>query len=244
MNKTLYVFGDSFSTPNFCVAPADSFWGLLAKDLQVDNIVNYSHSGFSLDQIIHILCNESFDFSQGYYIIGIPPVARLAIYQESNKLTQWPYSTFNQNFQQQKYNTESVSGTQQFDFHEIFAQEKYFMANYYHSWQETITCDKILLIYNLLKAHSAKFVIVNLTIPIRYEPDWPVSKNIMLKIKTLRECIIFDNTCHSVNEADNIRPAAEDWKKGAGWFGHHAAEGNANWYNKILYPLVKELGWV
>ena len=56
-DSILYVFGDSFSTPGFCVEPKDSFWGLLAKDLRVDKIVNYSHEGFSLDQIIHILCN-------------------------------------------------------------------------------------------------------------------------------------------------------------------------------------------
>ena len=39
-----------------------------------------------------------------------------------------------------------------------------------------------------------------------------------------------------------IKPA--DWDRGTGWYGHHGAEGNLNWYTKILKPHVTELGWL
>jgi hypothetical protein len=240
--KTLYVFGDSYSTPYFCVDPQDSFWGLLATDLKVDRILNYSHSGYALDQIIHLLCNESFDYNDSYFIIGIPPIARLALFLESKNLTQWPCSKFDTGFNQTLQKAQSVSGTQHSDFFEVFKEEKYFMANYNHSWQETITCDKISMIYDMLTMRNAKFVIVNLTAPIEYEDKWPVSKNVMMRLNNLKECILFKDTIHSVNQIDKIKPA--DWKKENGWFGHHGPIGNKNWYIKILKPLAEELKWL
>jgi hypothetical protein len=49
----MYVFGDSFATPGLCVDPKDSFWGLLAQDLNVKEIINYSHSGIGTSTNLH-----------------------------------------------------------------------------------------------------------------------------------------------------------------------------------------------
>jgi hypothetical protein len=96
MNKTtLYVFGDSFTTPNFCVQPQDSYWGLLSKDLAVTSTINYSHSGFSFDQIIHLLCNESLNFENAYFFIGVPPIERLAVTDITKR---WTKAEFDKNF--------------------------------------------------------------------------------------------------------------------------------------------------
>lgn len=232
----LYVFGDSFTTPNFCVVPCDSFWGLLAKDLKVDQIINYSHSGFSLDQIIHILVNETFD-NTAYFLVGIPPIERLAMYFE-NSTKQWPAAVFDTNFNKTIQCADTVNQTQHYDFFEVFGKEKFFITNYSYHWQQQLVCDKIFLIYNTLKNLNLKFLIINLTEPMYYHSEVPAQK----KLNELSECILFDNTCHSVNQQDDIKPA--DWDQGTGWYGHHGAEGNLNWYTKILKPKVIELGWL
>ena len=235
MNKTtLYVFGDSFTTPNFCVQPQDSYWGLLSKDLAVTSIINYSHSGFSFDQIIHLLCNESLNFENAYFFIGVPPIERLAVTDITKR---WTKAEFDKNFIMEKTDVPVIANTQHYDFLEAFIDAKFFLANYTFKWQQQIICDKIYMMYHWLKNMNTKFVIINLTAPF-------YSHNTLIedKLKQLKDCILFDNTCHSINEADGIKPA--DWDNGTGWYGHHGSEGNANWYNKILRPKAMELGWL
>jgi hypothetical protein len=232
--STLYVFGDSFTTPNFCVNVQDSHWGLLARDLQVDSIINYSYSGFSFDQLIHVLCNEKLDFNDSYFFIGVPPIERIALYNKNKK---WYRAEFDKEFTAQRTLIESINDTEQFEFFEAFKDAKFFLANYSFRWQQQTVCDKIFMMYHWLKSINVKFVVVNLTAPMYYH-----GTRVEQNLKASKECILFDNTCHSINEADNIKPA--DWDQGVGWHGHHGAEGCLNWYTKVLKPKVIELGWL
>jgi hypothetical protein len=244
----LYVFGDSFTTPNFCVTPSDSFWGLLAKDLGVETIVNYSQPGFSLDQIIHILCNEDLEFTDNYFFIGVPPIERLSVYvKDSSKSTggNGPYYKFNSDFRTEEIEVNSLDDIFQFEFYEAYGDDKKFLSRYQYFWQEILVCNKLSLIYDMMQFKSAKFIIVNLTLPMCNGPRtfMPNGEPVMSRLKNYRNCILFSDTCHSVNQTDGIKPADFD-VPGVGWYGHHGPRGNGNWYNKILKPRVQELGWI
>ena len=93
----------------------------------------------------------------------------------------------------------------------------------------------------IVVAVIALTLIVNLSNPVAYQDLWPAGCNIMIQVKQLTECVIFDNTYYSVNYQDQIKPVDFDEY---GWQGHHGPEGNANWYNKVLKSKMIELNWI
>lgn len=240
LTKTLHVFGDSFSTPNFCVQPCDSFWGLAGKYINADVIINYSQSGMSFEQILHMICNKTFNFKTDYFLIGIPPIARVSIVKKQKSHTQ---STFDLQFAETVTSLDVINEIVQYDYADIFKGNRLFIANYNHAWLETKTCDLIFLLYNYLKQQNAKFMILNLTIPFYFDEHWPVSKNIMTKLKLIPECVLFNDTYFSTNKEDNIKPVDRNPNDPDCWFGHHGPEGNYNWFNKLLKNKIKELQW-
>ena len=237
----LNVFGDSYSTPNFCVDPKDSFWGLIAQATSVDTVDNYSHPGFSLDHVVHIILNEDFDFANEYFVIGIPPLIRYIAYSDTFDNT-WHKTSYQQQLiYENKLAIESLSNTQQFKFEEQFVNDKNGVLRFNSEWNDVQCLEKIYLLYKFLLSTNAKFIIVNLSNPVYYQDMWPAGKNIMNKVFQAKECIVFGDTYFSVNYQDKIKPVDFDIHR---WQGHHGAEGNHNWYNKILEPKIKELGWI
>lgn len=242
-NTTLVVLGDSYSTPHFCVDPKDSFWGLAARDLQVTHIVNYSHSGMAFDLILHILLNETFDWEHSYFIIGVPPIARMGMFVDQTPPQRHSVNMFDQDFNSWKIGCNSLTNCRWRDYAEVFAKDKYFLANYDHSWQEVLTLEKVLLLHSFLKTKNAKFVIANLTIPILLQESWEICSPVMRTCNQLPECILFKDTQFDVNRNDNIKPVDRDPDDPDCWFGHHGAAGNLNWYQKVLSHKLQELGW-
>ena len=239
-NSTLNVFGDSFSTPTVCVDPADSYWGLAAKDLAVTKIVNYSYAGFSLDHMIHILLNENFDFKHDYFLIGIPPLIRYLAYSDNAK-SKWPATIFNNEFISNHVPVHSLDNTLHFQFEEQFNNDRIGVDRFSREWLDVQSLEKIFLLHQYMTSNKAKFLILNLSVPIVYQDMWPAGNGIMIKIRNLPECVIFDNTYQSVNYNDNIKPADFDQY---GWLGHHGVVGNLNWYTKIVKSKMIELNWI
>lgn len=232
----LYVFGDSFATPYFCVDPENSFWGLAAKDLSVAEIYNYSFVGNCLDNIIHVILNENIDFENGHFLIGIPPLVRHSVYKDDQKSHK--AVKFDLNFKSERFDPCSMNGVKS---SEMFNYDKEVIASFSSEWNDTLNLEKIFLLDSWLRSKNAKFLILNLSIPIGYHEFWPPGKNIMNKIKQLDTCILFENTYHSTNVQDGIKPV--DYSVYS-WIGHHGLEGNANWYNKIIKSKFKELKWI
>ncbi len=235
----LNVFGDSFSTPGYCVMPQDSFWGLMYQDLQLRAVKNYSHVGFSLDHIVHILLNETFDFDRDYFVIGIPPLIRYVSYNDNYEIV-WNYTCFDLAFTETLQEIESLQKTDRFSFDKQFTNRNE-IDRFNAEWNDVQSLEKIFLIHQYLQSKQAKFMIVNLTTPLVYQDLWPAGKGIMVKTKQLKECILFDNTYQSTNYNDQIKPV--DFNQ-YGWQGHHGAEGNRNWYDKVIKPKIIELNWI
>jgi len=78
----LWVFGASNSLTNFCVDAKDSYWGLAAQDLKVNEIINLSKGGVGFDSIAHVLIaqQENYDFKKDVFFIGIPPLERMTVF--------------------------------------------------------------------------------------------------------------------------------------------------------------------
>jgi hypothetical protein len=237
----LNVFGDSYSTPSFCVSPGESFWGLAAKDLGVSKIVNYSHPGFNLDSILHILTNEVFNFAQDYFLIGIPPLHRYIAYSDSMGQI-WSAVQFDSNCNQLcEITINSLDNTMPFTFEKQFKNDKTGVDRFNKEWLDVQSLEKIFLLHQYMTQNKAKFLILNLATPIVYQDQWPAGQSIMRKVRDLDECVIFDHTYQSVNFTDQIKPVDFDRYK---WLGHHGAAGNQNWYNKVVKNKMIELNWI
>jgi len=236
----LCVFGDSYSTPDICVRPQDSFWGLAAQSLGIEQIQNYSHPGFSLDHVMHILLNETFDFDSDYFLIGVPPLIRYVSYSDSYRTT-WHLREFDKNFSQSTQTIDCLSNTQRFNFKEQFGHDLEKIDRFNSEWNDVQCLEKIFLLHQFLKGKNAKFIIANLSTPIVYQDFWPAGCKIMIRVKQLTECIVFDDTYYSVNYHDQIKPS--DYDQYA-WYGHHGPEGNANWFNKVIRPKMTKLNWI
>jgi hypothetical protein len=223
-----------------CVSPSKSFWGLAAKDLDVTKIVNYSYGGFSLDHVVHILLNENFNFRHDYFLIGIPPLIRYVAYADNAK-SKWPATTFDNKFVSDHVSVHSLDNTLRFQFGEQFKNDREGIDRFNREWLDVQSLEKIFLLHQYLTAMKAKFLILNLSVPIAYQDLWPAGQGIMTKVQDLTECVIFDNTYQSVNYNDNIKPADFDQYN---WMGHHGELGNLNWYNKIVKNKMIELNWI
>ena len=252
------MFGDSYVTPNFMVAPIDSFWGLAAKDINVDTIVNYATPGFGPDHVLHTLLNEtSFDFANDYFILGIPPLARYLMFDDGDERS-YDGTIIDTDFKTTKFtircleNTfcyrlahESINpSTGRFDFDSKKSRTDHKSLIRYHNfeWVQIQALEKIFLLHQYLRSKDAKFMILNLSQPFLIQDLWPAGCEIIKKVKTLSECVVFETTYYSVNVDDNIKPA--DYSAGEGWSGHHGPEGNANYYHKVVKPKMIELGWI
>ena len=239
-NLTLNVFGDSNSTPHMCVTPAESFWGLAAKDLGVDRIVNYSHLGFSFDAVLHILTNEVFNFADDYFLIGIPSLPRYIAHSDKIK-ENYTAEKFDKRYTAEEIPIHSLDNTHPFRFEEQFDSDRLGVDRFSREWLDVQSLEKIFLLHQYMILNKAKFLILNLSVPIVYQDMWPAGQSIMRKVNDFNECVIFDNTYQSVNFNDNIKPADFDRYK---WMGHHGPAGNLNWYNKIVKNKMIELNWI
>ena len=240
----LYVFGDSYSTPFICVEPKDSFWGLASKDLGVDKIYNFSFPGNCLDNIIHVILNDTFDFSDSYFLLGIPPINRYSVYTHITKSSIHTNKTiyqFDSQFNTTEWQSSVMSDVSSVTFNEVFVNDKEFVTYFRQEWHDVLTLEKIFLLNEWLISKGARLIVINLSVPLYCQLLWPVASSIMNSVKNLSNTIIFEDTLHSVNLADKIKPKDYDQY---GWFGHHGPEGNLNWYNKILYTKMQSLGWL
>ena len=106
----LWVFGDSYSTPNVCVSPEESFWGLAASMLSVDTVINCSRPKISFDSVCQMLIGEQqrYNFNRDFFIIGLPPLERITVF-DNHKDTALTSSIFDTKTWQAE--TSNVQGT-------------------------------------------------------------------------------------------------------------------------------------
>lgn len=235
----LYIFGDSYSTPDFCVAPGDSWWGLIAQDLsnQIKGVDNYSWPGNNIDSIQHIIVANRDMFRQDdVIVVGVPPIERLTIFEDDA-----------QSYQVKKFNpsldrvTHSIvprhDGLRQITTHQAGRD---LVELWNRSWQEAQILRQMIMLAAWLDKTVDRYLIVNLSEPFQPLTQWSTLSSLQQQVLDHPRMMIFEDTYYSFNK-DIVKPADFDTH---GWFGHYGADGNQRWYHGAIRPRMKTLGWI
>lgn len=225
----LWVFGDSHSTPDVCVSPEQSFWGLAAVTLSVDSVINCSRPKLSFDSVCQMLIGEQqrYDFDRDFFIIGLPPLERITVFDDY-KDTALASSIFDtKTWQAETSNVASHHGLVNLQYKEL---DKLSILISDRSWIETQVLRQIFLITQWLDSCKANYVIVNLCKNLDPDNRWGPSQFILDYCINHRRCKLFDGSMYDVNLNIN-RPADYD---NFGWHGHHGPVGNMHFFETTV----------
>ena len=237
--KRLIVFGDSFSSTNYCVDVDCSFYGLMAQQLEIDQIINYSWLGNDVTTIKHLVVNEidQFDPANDYIFVGIPPLERVTVYDQDNADDRnYSRTIVDRNW---KINTQKIERLQGTMTGPITSMIPGYISLYNRSWTEAMALTDIQLLHGYLLMKGYRFIIGNLGQPITSDTQWNTLHTLIHKTCQLDNVVVFDNTYYSVNYQKNMPVDYDRY----GWFGHHGPAGNELWYRLTLHPLMQKLKW-
>jgi len=225
----VWVFGDSHSTPGVCVEPHNSYWGLVASYLKAKTVINFSRPKISFESVCHILVGEQsrYDFAHDFFIIGLPPLERITIFDD-HKNTALIQNSFDvDTWQNKTSNTMSHHGLVNLQYAEL-AKFAVLMSD--RSWVETQVLRQIFLITQWLDRHHANYVIVNHSKNLDLNNRWGPSQYILDYCLGHQKCCVFENSLYNVN-LDKHKPA--DFEQ-YGWFGHHGSDGNKHFFETTV----------
>jgi hypothetical protein len=157
----LWVFGDSFTTPNFCVDPKDSFWGLTAAAIGANTIVNCSWPGNCLTSICHMLIGmqDQYDWENDFFIIGIPPLVRLTVFDNFKDTRHNATHINTDTWQSDPVQIDCHTGLVTMPMHEVPGLVIYEDR----SWTEVQALNTLFLISTWLESKNAKHIVTNLS---------------------------------------------------------------------------------
>jgi len=231
----LWVFGDSYTTPDFCVSPAESFWGLTVSAIGAKSVVNCSWPGNSFDSIMHmaISMQDEYNWDNDFLIIGVPPLERLTVF-DNYKDTHYNKHVFDAgNWKSNINKIDCHTGLINLKLETV----KDLVIFEDRAWTETQVLCSLFLLATWLDSKNAKYLITNLSKPLDIDNKWGPSNFLLPYCVDHKKLIVFDNTYYSVNL--NVNEPA-DFKE-HGWMGHHGPAGNKCFFEKSIKPKLEEL---
>jgi hypothetical protein len=232
----LIIYGDSYSTPGFCVDPKDSWWGLLAQALQVHTVENHSWPGNNIDSISHLIVAGPGFSTEDYVVIGVPPIERFTVYSADGPAP-CKHRFFGNLTPIDQQTLHEHDGLHQVTTHQL--GQPYVMA-WNRSWQEAQVLRELFLLKQYIQGWTARVLLVNLAEPFQPPTEWLTLASIQRRFLADPHCMLFDSTYYSVNRGVN-RPVDFDTH---GWHGHQGAVGNRHWFDTAILPRIKELQWL
>ena len=231
----LWVFGDSYTTPDYCVSPAESFWGLLATHIKATTVVNCSRPVNSFDSICQLVIGmqEEMDWSKDLILIGIPPLERITVFDNYQDTEYIGHRFELQSWKQEKFNIECHRGLVSL---QNYGTDKELIIHHDRSWLETQILRTVFLLTVWLDSKNANYMILNLSKDLDKNNVWGPGNFVLSYCLTHARCILFENTYHGINIGVN-RPADSDSPE-----GHHGPAGNKYFFEKSLLPKIKECG--
>ena len=230
----LWVIGDSFTTPNVCVDPSESFWGLTATHCNILTILNCSRPVNSFDSVCQILISEqnSYNWENDLFLIGIPPLERITVF-DNHKNTPYYASKIDtttwkvESFQIQTHH--GLVGLQN------YGTDKQLIIYSDRAWAETQLLRNIFLLTTWLDSKNANYILVNLSKSLDENNVWGPSNFVLPYAINHPRCILFKDTYNEINL--NINPPA-DFNL-FGWNGHHGPAGNKYFFEQSLLPTMQ-----
>lgn len=231
----LWVFGDSYTTPDCCVSPSESFWGLTATAIGASSIINCSWPGNSFDSVVHMVVSmqNDYNWTNDFLIIGIPPLERLTVF-DNYKDTRYNKHTFDSNTWKSKID--------QIDCHTGLVNLKLETVKDLvifddRAWAETQVLRSLFLLTTWLDIKNANYLVVNLSKPLDINNNWGPSNFLLPYCVDHNKLIGFKDTYYSVNLDVNEPPDFKEY----GWMGHHGPAGNRCFFEKSIKPKLEEL---
>lgn len=232
----LIVYGDSYSTPGFCVDVKDSWWGLVASALQVDSVENYSWPGNNVDSISHLIVSSPGFARDDFVIVGVPPIERFTVF-DTNGQEPCCHRFFGNLQEMDQQPITQHSGLRQVTAHQL---GKEYVMSWNRSWAEAQVLRELFLLKQYIGGWTQKYLIVNLAEPFQPRTEWPTLACIQHRFLAEPHSILFENTYYSANKDIN-RPVDFETH---GWHGHHDSHGNKHWFKTALEPRIKQLEWL
>jgi len=231
----LWVFGDSYSTPDVCVDPKNSFWGLTATALGVDTVINGSRSANSFDSVCQLVVGmqQEINWPQDLVLIGIPPLERITVF-DNHKDTAYTGHQFDPHtWQKQSVDMLCHRGLVSL---QNYGTDKTLVLHNDRSWLETQTLRTVFFLTTWLDSIDANYMILNLSKDLDDNNVWGPSTFVLDYCLKHPRCILFKDTYRGINLNKNI-PADFDQ---FGWNGHHGPVGNQYFFEHSLWPKMKQ----
>lgn len=229
----LWVFGDSYTTPNQWVDVHDSFWGLTAHELEIPMIMNCSRPVNSWNSVQHLLVSLSPEISwqDDLIFVGIPPLERITVFDDYKNTEYLGYKIQTDDWSIEKFD---IPGHRGLVCLQNYGTDKELILHSDRSWLETDVLRQIFLLSTWLNSVQANYLILNLSKDLDKENCWGPSDFVLPYCKNLKNSILFDKTYNSINVGVN-KPADTDEPN-----GHHGPDGNRYFFEQSLLPKLKE----
>lgn len=229
----LWVFGDSYTTPDCCVSPSESFWGLTAAKLGIDTIINCSRPVNSFTSVQHLLVGMSqhINWANDLVFIGIPPLERITVFDNHKDTEYFGHQIDTTTWAVNKFNISTHRGLVSL---QNYGTDRQLILHSDRSWLETDVLRQVFLLTQWLDKIDANYLILNLSKDLDENNIWGPSNFVLPYCKEHNRCILFKNTYHGINIGIN-KPADSDGPE-----GHHGPSGNAHFFNQSLLPKLKE----
>lgn len=227
----LWVFGDSYSAPNVCVRPQDSFWGLLATHADISTVINCSRISNSFDSVCQLLIGmqTQYDWQNDLFLIGIPPLERVTVFDDYKDTAYQGACIDTKTWTKESIQIPAHHGLIAL---QNYGKDRLMITHSDRAWLETQTLRTIFLLTTWLDSRQANYMILNLSKSFDRDNQWGPSEFLLPYAVEHSRCILFENTYHDVNL--NKNPPADFDKYG--WAGHHGPDGNRCFYENSLLP--------
>lgn len=234
-HKTLWVFGDSYTTPHELVKPWDSFWGLFAEKVSADTISNCSRRKNSFDSVCQLLIAQQskYNWAQDVFLIGIPPLSRVTIFDNFENTAYTGTNITTNNWTETQFDISAHRGLVCKHFGEL----GYTISYEDRSWTEAQALRQVFLLTQWLDAMGANYLVLNLSEPMMADNQWGPTTFAIDYCKKHPRCVIFDDTYYSINFNLHRPPDYDIW----GWHGHHDARGNLNYFENSVWPKFEKI---
>lgn len=228
------MFGDSYTTPNICVDPKDSFWGLAASELQIATIVNCSRpvNSFTSVQQLLVGMSEQIDWVNDLIFVGIPPLERITVFDDYKDTEYLGHLINTHSWTTENFDIPSHRGLVSL---QNYGTDRQLILHADRSWLETDVLRQVFLLTQWLDSVKANYLILNLSKDLDENNIWGPSNFVLPYCKTHKNCVLFKDTYNSINVGVN-KPADTDEPH-----GHHGPAGNKYFFEQSLLPKLKEL---
>jgi hypothetical protein len=235
----LWVFGDSYTTPNVCVEPKDSFWGLVATHAGIETIVNCSRPVNSFDSVLQLVLGlqSQFDWQNDLLLIGMPPLERITVFDDYKNTQYLGHTIDTETWQATNFD---IACHRSLVCLQNYGKDKTLIIHDDRSWLETQVLRSLFLLTNWLDRSNANYVIINLSKQLDKSNQWGPSEFFLPYVENHNRCVVFEDSYHAINLNKNPPADYDEF----GWDGHHGAIGNKYFFENSLWPRLKKCNLV